>query len=446
VAFQFTMQRGYLAVAQHHRAEPANKREATVLYKAFYICEKTRTYGAFSEPRALFQFASRLTALQGDPEVRSMFQPQPPVRLQVGKIEIRLETDHVRIPFPTAPTRRSSGLQSYRETLSEAIRKVFAGSTISFDISGLEQLNLFDLRFYAGMDIAALLVTTLQPFQPEFRSEVAQLLDTGAVLNVYIHRSADALQTAFPGVVHTTASLPQSQAVVCAYYDRRTRTLHVGVPEDESRKYTVSMLNDFAASPTAKWEGHSKQMSFGNDFMYTPLSHECWHFMAQHIPIFKGLPPALEEGFASIPEFLEEAMSESVVANAGVLDRFSPPQVFRDRAREAELASRTLPCSKHMRGYWELLAAAAQTNSLVGVRELMKLDEATLSGQKHVSLLYAEGWAIALQLFVNRGRFDELRSALAQLPGDSQNQPIWNTLDRELLWMPEAICGSTPQR
>lgn len=446
VAFQFTMQRGYLAVAERYRATGQIQREAAACGKVLYIAEKTGSYGGFAEAGALFRFAARFTELQEHAAVRRMFPPAKPVHLRIGKIDITLETGHLPIPFPSSFTRHLRGLPSYRETLFEITGMVFPGVDVPLEVGDLGQMNIFDLRLYAGMQIASGLIVSLQPLRKAFPDETAQFLVAPAALRVYVHRSAEEVLDSFRGAARSMVQIPESNAVLVAYYDRLTRTLHVGVPEDASRKRTLAMLRHFAVSSTATWEDSKDDFWFSSEVLQIPLSHEALHFVSQNIPIFNGLPPALDEGLATMAEFASESISRAVVKSAAVMDRFSPPSVYRDRAREKKLAESAGLCPERMRKYWELLMDADRKHTLVPVQRLLALDPASLSEQADVALFYGEGWALALQVFLDRALFDRMRDALGRQSTSPERlaaeyQELWDKLDRQMLRAPGYLCA-----
>lgn len=441
IAFQFTIAQAYLHLAERERKAGDTQGEAAALAKVHYIFERSGSVFTLRDATSAFNFFARLGELQAYPEVRSMFPPPLPVHIRLAQISITLESDLQPVPVPIAFTRGTRTMESYRQTLSEAVHKLSSVADLPFDISGLEHLGFCDLRLPVGMNLMpVLLAAGILPKGYEDGSR--HFFEASADLIVQIHSSANELPSSFQGLVHSYSKLPNG-TLLLAYYDRHGRVLHLAVDDADWRRYNISMLRTFADTGKATYESQKDFIGFVGRAWLVPMTHESWHFILQNMPSFNGLPVALEEGMASFAESLEESLTQAVQQNARLFDQLPG---LRNSERERSVMSKVSKCPQTFRDYWNRLVSAQERRGLIPVDRLLQMDSQTIAQQSDVSLVYAEGWALTLRVWFSPQLFGELLAALARRSNAAgwispEDRPFWDYLDHELLSFAAEQCG-----
>ena len=268
-----------------------------------------------------------------------------------------------------------------------------------------------DCRFFVALVVAPELAIQLKEHDvlaTGFRRLSAAFPSRPIALRIRIHPEVASLTAAF-STVHTRSRFFQRGSELVAFYDRASGALHISIDASE----WTQTFKDFA--DRLRKGGHayddigmevSRRLS---GQLREPIAHELWHFVSHHSPVFRGLPVALEEGFACLAQFKTDRLQEGWLANKDALKQMDTPA--RDpKIEKLALASMPRLCQDE-RDYRKRILDAH------GNQDLPRLDSVLSYGPvafhklaRDPQLLYAIGWALAHRILEAPALFDSVRA------------------------------------
>jgi hypothetical protein len=433
-ALQFTMQRAYLSLADRYQTRNEIRRASAALEKVLYVAEKTDTPGVLEKGRALIEVSVRLARLQDQKPAARGTPPIPPIKFRVASVTVTMESDHQPLVYPQL-AEKHPWFTSYKQTLAAIVN--------DFDLKSFDRLNILDLRLIAGMSVASALGIERRMIGSHYKEEVAPFLSQPLPLTVRIHRSLQDLANQVARSAQDILAEPGRDGEIIAFFDRRSASLHIAVPDEVYRDKVVGSMTELlekAEFGSASVAGYK----FLTTKLHAPLAHELWHFAARPIPFFEGLPAALEEGMASFAQFVSEAVSQAVTENPSLMEGILQGK-FRDPAREEQLKRHARFCPKNAIDYQKKILDAAQHEKVVSTRLLLSLSSSSLHARPDVTLLYAEGWVLWTLIWIDRKLLPLVLEHVSRLSatGDTESREeraFWSDLDREMVEAARMIC------
>jgi hypothetical protein len=440
VAFQFTMQRTYLSMADYYKARNEIRRASDALEKVLYVVEKTGAPGVLMNSRAVIQKAVELGRLQEGIPGRQASYSAPPIKFRIANVTVTMESDHQPLMFPLF-AEKSTWFKSYKLTLSEILK--------DFDLKDFSRLNVLDLRLIAGMDVAATLGMQHRQIESRYKNEAEHYLSQPLSLTVRIHRSLQELANEVGRKAKDILAEPGKGGEFVAFYDRNSRSLHIAVPDEVYRKNVIRIMDSFLDKGLLFGSEGIELYRYMDERLNAPLTHELWHFASQQIPIFEGLPVALEEGMACFFQFITETVTQSVTENPSLMEWISQGK-YRDPEREKQLVS-SRHCPKNAIRFRDAILHADRSGKLVPTHVLLSLNPSSLHARPDVELLYAEGWALSMRIWFDRKLFPLVRERLSRLSSTDrtkspEEQDFWDYLDKEMVETARIACEQIYRR
>jgi hypothetical protein len=436
IAMQFTMQRGYESLADRFLTQEDVKGEADALSKALFIVKRSET-----PDLRMFELSSRLLALQQREESLRPANPDP-IQFRIAEFDVILESGHAPI---------ESGLDLRRTNAFSEFQQLLATIGVDFEIDTWEEIDPFDVRYYVAVSVVGSLLTA-RSWLKESRSysTMHQALNP-SMLVVQIHKDAKSLEDAVRERPHSTSRMPGYSQPINAFYDRKNGSMHISVPEYDYREQLLKMQNRMTGvfanggDPVFDEKEATANFEFQTKYISVPVAHEIWHFMADKSHGSSDFPIVVEEGFASILEFLQESIDTTAAKNAELFSDVGLPGTYLNTDRAKKLLDRLVECGPRQLKYRGKVLKASEEQEFVSTETLLTIGPSFLHLRNDRDLVYAEAWALAMILQFHPNASEYLSGIKYSRARPSSSADILAELDSLIIVTAEESCrGNLP--
>jgi hypothetical protein len=391
---QFTVQRAFLDAAnelQHQAAatpvlaERLEPLEGRMLETTVRISRATGCIGVFFDDQA-FQPMIRLSELEARGHATPLSPLSFPRRTRMRGITIDFQAREQGVDIGKT-ARQFSHFQNFE--------RVTTTLDSGADVSALRDLGPFDALLQIAMstvlDVAVdrELLERLDRFQPTFDPYLIVDVEDTSPHDADVDRGV-------------TVGGDGSLEVKSTFDHRNKITVFINMAVYRARA-AQALASLARLDAPGEVEAYHQLAEWTTRQVNGPLAHELWHFFASKSVSFRGLPLALDEGFATLLQTLSEGMDAAGAAHADAISK-SAGEVADPETRKAIIASVAATPSPTEEAYLTLLT----TKKPWPTESLLRLGDQEI----HDTLPYAQGWLLALSTCFERETIQDIAWAL----------------------------------